>query len=781
MNISKITAAFILASLAFVSCKNETSIQSEELDLTQYVDPYIGTGEHGHVFLGANVPFGFVQVGPTNISAGWDWVSGYHISDSTIWSFTHTHLSGTGIGDLLDIAVMPVVGDVTLGKGEISDPNSGMYSLFSRDKEVAKPGYYQVYLERYGINVALTATKRVGLHKYTFPESKDAKVVIDLKSAINWDAPVDTYLVCENDSTISGYRYSKGWAKDQRIYFSAVFSKPMKKFLVSENNTNILDQKELKAVGVYGQALFDTKDNEDIYVKVAISPTSIENAKLNMNTEAPGWHFDNLVAQANKDWNNELNRIQIQTPDNHVMRTFYTAMYHTMIAPSEFNDVNGDYLETADFADGNGTLKRERQIVKAAPFTNYTTFSLWDTYRAAMPLMSIIHPERMDDIVNTMLAIYQQQGKLPVWHLMGCETDCMVGSPGAIVVADAILKGYNGFDKELAYEALKNTMMLDERAMDLRKKYGYIPYDLDTQGEGLSYDMEYAIADWSVAQVALQMGKTEDYEYFLNRSKSYKNYFDKESGFVKGLDSKGKFRTNFNPFEATHRANDYCEGNAWQYTWLVPHDIKGLVEEFGSNKAFLTKLDSLFIVEGSLGENASPDISGLIGQYAHGNEPSHHVIYMYPYLGRNAQAADLVRQVLAEQYSDTPEGIAGNEDVGQISAWYILSSLGFYQVEPAGGKYVFGSPIVNEATLKVGKDKTFKIVAHNNSAANKYIQSIKLNGKPYDKFYISFSDIAKGGTLEFEMGDNQMLYLDLKKLSILDHKYNLEKSFYIFR
>lgn len=743
----KITVSFVFVLLAISAYKKEVSQPKTELqNLTQYVDPYIGTGEHGHVFLGANVPFGLVQVGATNISGGWDWVSGYHISDSTIWAFTHTHLSGTGIGDLLDVALMPVVGDVTLGKGDIKDPNSGVYSLFKRDKEVAKPGYYQVYLERYGINVALTATERVGLHKYTFPKSSESKVIIDLKSAINWDSPTDAYLVYENDSTVSGYRYSTGWAKDQRIYFTAEFSKPMKKFLVSEDNTNILDQKELKGKGVYGQVLFDTKENEDIYVKVALSPVSIENAKLNMKTEAPGWHFDELVAQANDDWNKELNRIQIQTLDNHVMCTFYTALYHTMIAPSEFNDVNKDYLGT------------DKKVYKAAPFTNYTTFSLWDTYRAAMPLMSIIHPERMNDIVNTMLAIYQQQGKLPVWHLMGCETDCMVGNPGVNVVADAMLKGYSGFDKELAYQTLKNSVMLDERSMDLRKKYGYIPYDLDP-AEGLSKDMEYAIADWSVAQIAKQMGKEDDYQFFLNRSKSYKKYFDKNTGFVRGVDSKGKFRPNFNPFESIHRENDYTEGNAWQYTWLVPQDIKGLVEEFGSNQAFLTKLDSLFIVEGSLGENASPDISGLIGQYAHGNEPSHHVIYMYPYLGKNAKAADLVRQVLAEQYSDTPEGIAGNEDVGQISAWYILSSLGFYQVEPAGGKYVFGSPIVNEATIQVANNKTFKIIAHNNSATNKYIQSVKLNGAPYDKFYILFSNIEKGGTLEFEMGDNPNIVL----------------------
>lgn len=752
MKISKFVFFPFILFIGFLSCsKKEETKPIENLNLTQYVDPFIGTGEHGHVFLGANVPYGLVQVGPTNITGGWDWVSGYHISDSTIWSFTHTHLSGTGIGDLLDVAVMPVVGDVTLGKGEISDPNSGMYSLFSHENEIAKPGYYQVHLDRYNIDVALTATQRVGFHKYTFPESTESKVIIDLKSALNWDAPVDAYIICENDTTISGYRYSKGWADDQRIYFTAVFSKPMKKFLVSEDNKKILDQQELKGIGVYAQALFDTKDQEDIFVKVALSPVSIENAKLNMKTEVPNWNFKEVVAQANEDWNNELNRIQIQTSDNKIMRTFYTAMYHTMIAPSEFNDVNGDYLGT------------DKKVYKNAPFTNYTTFSLWDTYRAAMPLMTLIHPERMNDIVNTMLAIYQQQGKLPVWHLMGCETDCMVGNPGAIVVADAILKGYDGFDKELAYEALKNSVMLDERGMDIRKQFGFIPYD--KMVESVANDMEYAIADWSVAQVALMMNKQEDYEYFLNRSKSYKNFFDPKTGFMRGKGVGGEFHEPFNPFASSHRDDDYCEGNGWQYTFLVPHDLRGLVECFGSNDKFVQKLDSLFTVESTLvGVDVSPDISGLIGQYAHGNEPSHHVIYMYPYLGENAKAADLVRQVLAEQYDDTPEGIAGNEDVGQISAWYILSTLGFYQMEPAGGKFIFGSPNVNEAVLKVGNNKTFKIVAHNNSVTNKYIQSVKLNGKPYNKYYILYKDIVAGGTLEFEMGSNPDVVLGVEEI-----------------
>lgn len=739
MKLNRFFYLFSACSLLLLSCNSQKESPKQELvNLTRYVDPYIGTGDHGHVFVGANVPFGFVQLGPTNITSGWDWVSGYHITDSTIWAFTHTHLNGTGIGDLLDIGFMPATGDVKLGKGDISDPESGQYSLFSHDSESVRAGYYAVHLDRYDIDVELTATKRVGFHKYTFPQSEKAKVIIDLKSSLNWDEPVETYLKYENDTTISGYRFSKGWANDQKIFFTASFSKPMKQFILSDGD-DVKEGTELKAVGVFGQALFDTEKDEEVYIKVALSPVSIENAKLNMQTELPEWDFAQTVKNADEAWNEELNKILIETNDNKVKRTFYTALYHTMIAPSEFCDVNGDYRGSDGQMHTKGTFK------------NYTTFSLWDTYRAAHPLMTIIHPEMMSDIMNTMLTIYKEQGKLPVWHLMGCETDCMVGNPGIPVVADAILKGYGGFDKELAYEAMKNSTMLDERGLKYLKEYGYIPYDKEP--EGLSKGMEYALADWSIAQVAQQMGKTEDYEFFMNRSKAYKHYFDKETGFVRGLSSEGKFRTPFNPFESVHRDNDYTEGNAWQYTWLVPHDIQGLIELFGNNEKFIQKLDSLFMVEGSLGENASPDISGLIGQYAHGNEPSHHVIYMYPYVGQPWKTADKVREVLTVMYNDEPAGLSGNEDVGQMSAWYILSAMGFYQVEPAGGKYIFGSPIVDEASVRVKDGKTFRITVKNNSADNKYIQSVTLNGKDYDKYYIDFKDIEAGGTLEFVMGN----------------------------
>ncbi|MDR1814907.1 MAG: GH92 family glycosyl hydrolase [Tannerella sp.] len=712
--------------ISAVSCGNVKN-DAAKSNYTQYVDPFIGTGDHGHVFLGANVPFGFVQLGPVNISEGWDWCSGYHISDSTIMGFAHTHLSGTGIGDLGDVSLLPVLGAVKLEKGVPGDPASGIYSYFSHNDEIARAGYYSVLLKRFGIKAELTATKRVGFHKYTFPQSDDARIIIDLQHGVGWDAPAECTVKQESNTIVSGYRFSKGWANDQKVYFTAVFSKPFKNFIIeAPDNKKVL-----------GQAVFDVKQGEVIYVKVALSPVSIENAKENLAAELKGWDFDNTVKAADAAWNEELGKIDFKSSYPATMRKFYTALYHTMIAPSVFCDVNGDYYGS------------DKQIHRNATFTNYTTFSLWDTYRAAHPLMTILHPEKMPDIINTMLNIYREQGKLPVWHLVGNETNCMVGNPGVCVVADAITKGFDGFDKELAYEALTTSSLLDERGQKLMRDYGYIPFD--KEGESLAKTMEYAIADWAVAQVALQMGKQDDYEYFMKLSKSYKEFFDPETKFMRGKDSEGKFREPFNPFRSIHGGNEYTEGNAWQYTWLVPHDADGLVALFGSEEEFLDKLDSLFLVSGDLGEGASPDISGLIGQYAHGNEPSHHILYLYTRIGYPEKTAEKVRYVLDNLYTDKPAGLCGNEDVGQMSAWYVLSALGFYQIEPSGGRYYFGSPVMDEAVINVGNGKTFTVKALNNSSSNVFINSITLNGELYDKLYIDFKDIVAGGELVFEM------------------------------
>ena len=722
-----------------------TSVETTQpIVFTDFVDPTIGTGGHGHVFYGANVPYGFVQLGPTSIPQKWDWCSGYHVSDSTVIGFSHTHLSGTGIGDLFDITVMPVVGEVTYARGEERDPKSGLWSYSDRSKEVARPGYYRTSLRRYGVDVELTATKRVGFHKYTFPASKDAAVVFDLVNGGCWDRAMDAYVKVENETTISGYRYSSGWSKDQRVFFRAEFSQPFTGVTFVEDGETS-EGKEKKAAKLFARVSFETKAEQPVYMKVALSPTSMEGAAENMKAELSGWDFEATKKAADAAWNKELAKVEVTTDNARDKRIFYTSLYHTMIAPSEFCDVNGDYYGA------------DQQMHSSEGFVNYTTFSLWDTYRAAQPLMTLLHPEKMKDIIQTMIHIYQHQGKLPVWHLMGCETDCMVGNPGIPVVADAVLKNIEGIDVEKAYEALKTSAMLPERGMNYRIEHGFIP--ADKFGEAIAYDMEYALADWAVAQVAKKLGKTEDYEYFLNRSHSYRNYFDKTTGFVRGKFLNGQFRTPFNPFNATHRQNDYCEGNAWQYTWLAPHDVEGMINLHGSKEAFITKLDSLFVVTGDAGENASPDMTGLIGQYAHGNEPSHHVLYLYTLVGQPWKTADRVREVLSTLYTDQRDGLSGNEDVGQMSAWYVLSSLGFYQVEPAGGKYVFGTPLFDDVKIKV-PGGTFEIRAKNNSADNRYIQSVALNGQPYNQAWISYQDIMKGGTLEFQMADKQTLWYE---------------------
>lgn len=729
----------IMAAAGLAACSGEKAT----VNFTDFVDTSIGTGGHGHVFVGANVPFGFVQLGPTSIPETWDWCSGYHESDSTVIGFSHTHLNGTGIGDLFDVTVMPVTGDVTYARGEEKDPASGLWSYADRTKEISRPGYYSVPLTRYGITAEMTATARVGLHRYTFPQSDKAALVFDLQNGGCWDEATETFMEAEGRQAIKGYRYSKGWANDQKIYFYAEFSKPFDSFTLCGDKN------------MYGRVSFTTKDGEKLLAKVALSPVSMEGAKANMAAELPGWDFEATAEAADKAWNVELSKIKIETADKEARKIFYTAMYHTMIAPSLFCDADGSYRG----ADG--------QVHGNDGFTNYTTFSLWDTYRAAMPLMTIIHPEKMNDMVNTMLTIYRQQGKLPVWHLMGCETDCMVGNPGIPPVADALVKGYDGFDRDLALEAMKASALRPDRGQDFRMQYGFIPSD--KFNESIAYDMEYALADWALAQAAKYLADNEEdaaraaeymktYAHFDARSHSYRHYFDPATGFMRGRMSDGSFRTPFSPFASTHREDDYCEGNGWQYTWLAPHDFKGLVECFGSKEAFIEKLDALFTAESDLeGENASPDISGLIGQYAHGNEPSHHIIYFYTMAGQPWKTADKVREVLSTMYHAAPDGLSGNEDVGQMSAWYILSSLGFYQVEPAGGRYWFGSPIFDRAEIKVAGG-TFTIRTVGNSDSCRYIQSIKLNGKAYTRPYIDFKDIAAGGELEITMGDTPRIW-----------------------
>ena len=701
-----------LLSVALLAvCFSVTAATAATRNLTQYVNQYVGTGGHGHTFMGANVPFGLVQLGPTEPTRGWDWCSGYYYDDDELIGFGHMHLSGTGIGCLGDVAFLPV------------KDFKQTSTRFKHEAEKVHPGYYSVQLTDPNVLVELTATERCGFHRYTFKNGAKAQLALDLSQCIGWDKLNDCLLTQESATRLTGFRRSNGWAADRRIYFSIDFSQPV--------TVHRLDSMERVVVSV-------ADNTKPLLVKVALSPVSIDKAKLNMQAELAGWDFDAAVKQADEAWNRELARIEIQTNDRTKKRVFYTAMYHLMTSCSKFNDVDREYRG----ADGK---------VHKADFTNYTTLSLWDTYRAAHPLMTVAFPEMQRDFAQTFLNIYKQQGRLPVWHLMGSETDCMVGNPGAIVLADLTMKGFVE-DKELALEALKATQMKDIRSLGLLKKHGYIPWNLEPENETVAKALEYCAADDGVAKVAKLLGKKDDYEYFFNRSRSYKKYYDPETRFLRAVDTDGKFRLPFNPFFAEHRTNDYTEGNAWQYTFLVPHDVKGLIKLFGSDKAFMSKLDSLFFVEGWAGDNASPDMSGMTGQYAHGNEPSHHVIYMYNYAGRPDKAAPLLRKMLNEMYLDQPDGLSGNEDVGQMSAWYILSSVGLYQVDPVGGRFVIGSPLFDKATVNVGGGKTFTVVAKNNSDKNIYVQSARLNGKTLKNSYVDFNDIRHGGTLELVMG-----------------------------
>ncbi len=680
--------------------------------LTQQVNPFIGTGGHGHVFIGANVPFGFVQLGPTQYTQGWDWCSGYHYSDSVLVGFGMMHLSGTGIGDLGDVTLLPTLCPC---RKDVR---------FSHRAERCTPGYYAVTLDG-GIHVELTATERCGMHRYTLPADVERGYVrLNLKQGIGWDNMKQCQVRVESPTMLSGYRFSLGWARNQKVFYAIEFSRPVTR-----------EEPATDSISVFS---FDN-NGQPLLVRVGLSPVSVEGAKANLKAEMNTWDFQAILRDADRKWNEQLGKVQLEGGSSDERTTFDTALYHTMTAPSLFCDVDGTYRGADD------------QIHHGAADATYTTFSLWDTYRAAHPLMTLIHPERQQAMAYTLLNIYKEQGKLPVWHLMGNETDCMVGNPGIPVLADLVLKGFAD-NAQQCLEAMKTSAMLDERGMDLLKKYGYLPFDLHPDHESVAKTLEYALADWCVARVAAKLKDRQTQKYFDKRAQSYRRLFDPQTGFMRGLDSNGKFREPFNPFHSVHRQNDYTEGNAWQYTWLVPHDVHGLVSLFGSEQKFVEKLDSLFIAEGDLGEDASPDISGLIGQYAHGNEPSHHILYMYNYIGQPWKGARLIRQTMRDMYRNDFDGLSGNEDVGQMSAWYVLSALGLYQVEPAGGKYIIGTPLFDEADINVGNGRTFRIIACDNSPENIYVQSATLNGRPYTRTYLQFNDIVKGGVLELQMG-----------------------------
>ncbi|SHM36371.1 GH92 family glycosyl hydrolase [Flavobacterium chilense] len=721
------------------SCKINVNKNSEQKILfVNHVDPFIGTGGHGHTYPGATVPFGMLQVSPDNGISSWDWCSGYHYSDSIVAGFSHLHLSGTGIGDLADILFMPTNKKLDLTTKTTSRDQLPYKSKYSHVNEKATPGSYQVFLEDPKINVELTSSQRTAFHKYTFAKNDTQSVVIDLGFAINWDKTVKTGITIEDQYTISGYRYSTGWAKNQKVFFVAKFSKPITESVLIADK-QIINSKKADAENTSAQLFFDPKKSDQLWVKVALSSVSVANAKDNLDDEKST--FDTTKSKAATIWNTALSKIEVETPTDSLKTIFYTAMFHAQVAPVTYSDKNGQFR------------KEDDQIATAKDYTAYSTLSLWDTFRAENPLLTLLAPNKTSDIVNSMLAYYDTKKILPVWTLYANETNTMTGYHSIPVIADAYLKGIKGFDAEKAYQAMKATMMQDERGLNYYKKYGYIPFNL--LDESVTITLEYAYDDWCVAQMAKALGKNEDYQFFLNRSKAYQHLFDPKTGFMRGKSDDGKsWNEPFDPKHSNHREHtDYTEGNAWQHSWFVPQNVEDFISLHGSNEIFVKRLEQLFTESSEItGSNVSADISGLIGQYAHGNEPSHHIAYMFNHAGQPWRTQYWVRHILDTQYNTTPNGLSGNEDCGQMSAWYVFSSMGLYPMNPASGEYEIGSPIFEKAKINLENGKSFVIEAENVSDKNFYIQSATLNGVPFNKTAITHQQILQGGTLHFVMG-----------------------------
>ncbi len=718
----------LLLLIIVAGCKEQSLTDTGER-LTQYVNPFIGTGFHGHTFPGAAWPFGQIQLSPDNGTQGWDWCSGYHYSDSTLAGFSHLHLSGTGIGDLADISFLPVSTDIIFNVGESNSSFVSRYAgKYSHKDETAEPGYYSVELKNSGIKAEMTVTERAGLHRYTFPEGGPKNIIVNLGFAINWDKPYRTGLSVVDSCLVTGYRLSHGWASDQHVWFAVRFSQPV----IASAVTDIGG--EGRTVGCF--SFSGTK----LLAKVGISSVSVENAIENLDASLPGWDFDATRKAASDAWEKELSAIRVKTPDHDSKVVFYTALYHTMIAPALFSDKNGEFKGV------------KGDIQRAEGYKRYTVFSLWDTYRALHPLLTITQPQRVNDMVKSMLDHYSQTDLLPVWELQGNETFCMVGNHSIPVIAEAILKDIGDFDRSGALQAMIVTSMFDRDGMGLYDSLGYMPADLVQQSVAKS--QEVAIDDWCLSAAAKKLDRGAEASYFTNRSKNYRQYFDSETGFMRGRLSTGEWTTPFDPSFSKHEGSDYTEGNAWQYLWLAPHDVYGLMDLLGGKEKFADKLDQLFKVEeGVKGEEASADISGLIGAYAHGNEPGHHTTFLFNYAGRPWRTQELNRQIQTTMYLNTPEGLCGNEDCGQMSAWYIFSALGFYPVNPCDLKYQFGSPLVTEAQIEISPGKYFTIQAPKASAENKYIHEVTLNGTVINRPYITWEEIMGGGVLKFEMSN----------------------------
>ena len=718
---------------AFYSCSTAKQ-DTPQTDYTQYVDPFIGAADNGHTFPGACRPFGMIQTSPVTGAVGWRYCSEYMYADSIIWGFTQTHLNGTGCMDLGDILVMPFT-------GERHRTWDAYRSSFSKISENATPGYYTVTLDQAKVKAELTATTHAALHRYTYEQADSASILIDLQHGPAWNekqyhSQVNSCEVnWENDSTLTGHVNNKVWV-DQDYYFVMQFSRP------------VIDHFELPMAetekGKRLVASFNIQPGKEVLMKVALSTTGVEGAKANMAAEVPGWDFEGIRTAAKADWNSYLSRIEVEGTDEE-KTNFYTSFYHALIQPNEISDVDGRYRNAAD------------SVVNATGGKFYSTFSLWDTYRAAHPFYTLMVPERVDGFINSLVDQAEVQGYLPIWGLWGKENFCMVANHGVSVVAEAYAKGFRGFDAERAFNAIKQTQTVShplKSNWENYMKYGYFPTDL-TEAESVSSTLESVYDDYAAADMAKRMGKTEDAAYFARRADFYKNLFDSSTQFMRPRKSDGTWKSPFNPSQIGHAESvggDYTEGNAWQYTWHVQHDVPGLIALFGGEEPFLNKLDSLFTLKL---ETTQADVTGLIGQYAHGNEPSHHVTYLYALAGRPERTQELIREIFDTQYSPKPNGLCGNDDCGQMSAWYMFSAMGFYPVNPVSGEYVFGAPQLPEFVLHLADGKTFTIKAEGLSEANKYVKSITLNGEPYTKNFISHADIVKGGTLVYQMTDKK--------------------------
>ncbi|WP_422084212.1 GH92 family glycosyl hydrolase [Ulvibacterium sp.] len=724
----------ILTVASFCCCGDEVRSPVQE-KLTDYVNPFIGTGGPGNTYPGATVPYGMVQLSPDIGIPGWDRIAGYYYQDSIISGFSHTHLTGTGAGDLYDILVMPTN---SRSSKRIAENGFRPYSRYSHDRESASPGYYGVNLLDFNIKAELTATKRVGIHRYTFPKDEETTVYVDLGYALNWDRPTDTYIEVVNDSIIKGHRMSTGWAKDQRLYFEMHFSRPFRSytvFLDDEKTTSPVKGTHTKIALHYSM-----EEDEQLVIKTGLSTAGQEGAAKALEQETAGFDFNLYEKKAKKVWEKELQKIKISSDDRDKKSVFYTMMYQSMLAPTLLSDSDGKYKGAND------------TVAVAQGFDRYDTFSLWDTFRAAHPLYTITQQERVPDMINSMLAHYKETGTLPVWSMQGNETNMMIGYHAVPVIVDAYFKGFD-FDVNLAYQACRESAMVDEREIDVYKEKGFIPVDGQHENWSVSKTMEYAYDDWCIAMFAKDLGKVDDYTYFLERSENWKNLYNDKNSWLQPRDASGKF---LEPFVPKEYSPYFCESNAWHYYWFVPHDVEGLIAKTGGQERFGQKLDSMFTYAPSPEDKLPIFSTGMIGQYAHGNEPSHHVAYLYNYLDRPSKTQALIREILVGQYKNEPNGHCGNEDCGQMSSWYILSALGFYPVNPAQGVYHLGIPLFEQAVVDVGNDKTFMIKTEN-FKANAFVKSVSLNGKSLKRSYITHKEIVSGGILVFSMTNDSEL------------------------